>query len=47
MAPADLNATIVAGQRPGVAVEQQALDAVPNAPSFSPFSVSVYVFPVK
>ena len=47
MAPADLNATIVVGQKPGVAVEEQALDAVPATPSFAPFSVNVYAFPVK
>ncbi|MBE3099935.1 MAG: hypothetical protein IMZ44_22685, partial [Planctomycetes bacterium] len=47
MAPADLNATIVVGQKPGVAIEEQALDAVPGTPSFAPFSVNVYAFPVK
>jgi len=47
MAPADLNATIVVGQKPGVTVEEQALDVVPGAPSFAPFSVNVYAFAVK
>jgi alpha-N-arabinofuranosidase len=47
MAPADLNATIVVGQKPGVALEEQALDALPGAASVAPFSVTVYAFPVK
>jgi hypothetical protein len=47
MAPADLDATIVVGHRPGAAVEEQALDAVPGTPSFAPFSVKVYAFPVR
>jgi len=41
------NATIVEGQKPGVAIEEQALDAVPGTPSLAPFSVNVYAFPVK
>jgi hypothetical protein len=47
MAPADLNATIVVGQKPGVVVEEMALDAEPATPSFAAFSVTVYAFPVK
>jgi hypothetical protein len=47
MAPADLNATIVVGQKPGVEVEEQALNVVPGALSVAPFSVNVYAFPVK
>jgi alpha-N-arabinofuranosidase len=47
MAPADLNATIVVGQKPGAVVEEMALDAVPATPSFAAFSVTVYAFPAK
>jgi hypothetical protein len=47
MAAADLNATIVVGQKARAAVEELALDAVPGAPSFAPLSVNVYAFPVK
>jgi alpha-N-arabinofuranosidase len=47
LAPARIDATIVPGQRPGVEIEEQTLDAVPSAPSFAPFSVNVYEFPVE
>lgn len=47
MAPPDINATIVVGQKPGVQIEEQTLDAVPGAVTLAPWSVSIYEFPVK
>ena len=47
MAPSDLEATIVVGEPPGVEVEELALDAVPESEAFAPFSVSLYVLPVR
>jgi alpha-N-arabinofuranosidase len=41
MAPASLNATIVAGRKPGVEVEERALDATPKTVTLAPFSVSI------
>jgi hypothetical protein len=47
MAPADLNAKIVAGEKPEVEVEEQTVDAVPISPTFAPWSVTICEFPVK
>ncbi|MBN2181494.1 MAG: hypothetical protein JW715_06240 [Sedimentisphaerales bacterium] len=47
MAPQSLTATVVAGQEPGVKIEEQSLDAIPANPTFAPFSVNIYEFPVK
>jgi hypothetical protein len=47
MAPSDIKATIVVGQIPGVAVEEQAIDAMSHNSTFAPWSVSIYEFPVK
>ena len=47
MAPSDINASIVVGQAPGVAVEEQTIDAMPHNPAFAPWSVTIYEFPVK
>jgi alpha-N-arabinofuranosidase len=47
LAPAGLNATIVIGQKPGVEVEEQSVEAVPATPTFAPWSVTLYEFPVK
>jgi len=47
MAPDSLTATVVVGQEPGVKIEEQALDAIPSSPTFAPFSVNIYEFPVK
>jgi alpha-N-arabinofuranosidase len=47
MAPADLNAKIVAGEKPEVEVEEQTVDAVPTSPTFAPWSVTICEFPVK
>jgi alpha-N-arabinofuranosidase len=44
MAPTSVDATIVVGQKPGVAVEEAALDGGPKAESIPPFSVSVYEY---
>jgi hypothetical protein len=47
MAPASLNATVVVGQKPGVEVEELALDGVPHTVAIAPISVTIYEFPVK
>jgi alpha-N-arabinofuranosidase len=47
IAPESLTATVVVGQEPGVKIEEQALDAIPSSPTFDPFSVNIYEFPVK
>ena len=47
MAPSNLNANIVAGQNPGVQVEDIALYAIPMNPTFAPYSVNLYEFPAK
>jgi alpha-N-arabinofuranosidase len=47
MAPSHLNATIVVGQKPGVEVEEQTVDTIPIAPTFAPWSVTIYEFPTK
>jgi alpha-N-arabinofuranosidase len=47
MAPASLNATVVVGQKPGVEVEELALDGVPHTVAIAPISVTIYEFPVR
>jgi hypothetical protein len=47
MAPQSLTATVVVGQEPSVKIEEQMLDAIPASPTFAPFSVNIYEFPVK
>jgi alpha-N-arabinofuranosidase len=47
MAPSSLTANIVVGQEPGVKIEQLSVDQVPTNPTFAPFSVNIYEFPVK
>jgi alpha-N-arabinofuranosidase len=47
MAPESLTATVAVGQEPGVKIEEQTLDAIPVNPTFAPFSVNIYEFPVK
>jgi alpha-N-arabinofuranosidase len=47
MAPESLTATVVVGQEPGVKIEEQTLDSIPANPTFAPFSVNIYEFPVK
>jgi alpha-N-arabinofuranosidase len=47
MAPASVDATITIGQKPGVEVQEQRLDSLPDSLSLPPFSVSIYSFPVQ
>ena len=47
MAPPNLNATIVVGQKPGVQVEERALEAVPATATVAPFSVNIYELTLK
>ncbi len=47
MAPSSVDATIIVGQKPGVAVEEQKLTSVPDAMSVPPFSVNIYSFAVQ
>jgi alpha-N-arabinofuranosidase len=47
MAPPSLTATVVVGQEPGVKIEEQSLTALPENPTFAPFSVNIYEFPAK
>ena len=41
------SATVFVGQEPGVKIEEQSLDAIPTSPTFTPFSVNIYEFPVR
>jgi alpha-L-arabinofuranosidase len=47
MAPPDLDATIVAGEKPGVEVQEHVLDAVPSSLTLPPWSVSLYDLPAR
>jgi len=47
MAPGSLTATVVVGQEPGVKIEEQSLDTIPANPTFAPFSVNIYEFPIQ
>lgn len=47
MAPASVDATITVGQKPGVAVQEQELEAVPKEITAPPFSVSIYSFSIQ
>jgi hypothetical protein len=47
IAPAKLNATITPGQKPEVEVEEQAVAGLPASGRYAPFSVSLYVVPVR
>lgn len=47
MAPASVDATITVGQKPGVEVQQDALESVPETISVPPFSVSIFSFPTR
>ncbi|MFI5096301.1 MAG: alpha-N-arabinofuranosidase, partial [Candidatus Acidiferrales bacterium] len=44
MAPASVDATITAGEKPGVEVQDQGLASVPETISVPPFSVNIYSF---
>ena len=47
MAPASVDATIVVGQKPGVEVQEQDVNSVPDAMVVLPFSVNLYSYPVQ
>ena len=47
MAPKSVEATITLGQKPEVAVEEQAIPSVPDSLLVPPFSVNIYSFPVR
>jgi len=47
MARSSPTATVPGGQEPGVQIEEQPIDPVPANPTFAPFSVNIYKFPVK
>jgi hypothetical protein len=47
MAPQSLSANVVAGQEPGVRIDEQPLAAVPRSATFAPWSVNIYEFPVR
>jgi alpha-N-arabinofuranosidase len=47
MAPANVDATITVGQKPGVTVEEEPLVSVPETMSIPPFSVNIYSFAVQ
>lgn len=47
MAPSDVNARIVVGQKPEVSVDESAFDSMPAAASIPKFSVSIYEFAVR
>jgi alpha-N-arabinofuranosidase len=47
MAPPSLNVTIALGQKPGVEVEQRALESVPGTVSVAPFSVNIFKLTAK
>jgi alpha-N-arabinofuranosidase len=47
MAPTNINATIVVGQKPQVEIEEHQVDAVPNTATIAPISVNIYEFTVR
>jgi alpha-N-arabinofuranosidase len=47
MAPPSVDATITAGQKPGVEVEEQGQATIPDTMAVPPFSVSIYSFAVE
>ena len=47
MAPRTLDATITPGQKPEVDVEEQAVAGLPASGRYPPFSVSLFVIPVR
>jgi len=47
MAPQSLTANVVVGQAPGVRIDEQSLTALPRSPTFAPWSVNIYEFPVR
>ena len=47
MAPLSVDATISVGEKPGVEIQEQAVESVPEILSVPPFSVSIYSFRVQ
>jgi alpha-N-arabinofuranosidase len=47
LAPETVDAAITVGQKPGVEMQEQALDAVPESMVVPPFSVSVYSYAIE
>ena len=47
MAPPTLTANVEVGHEPGVTIDVETLSALPENPTFAPFSVNIYEFPVK
>ncbi len=47
MAPESLTATVVVGQEPGVTIEEQSLDTLPESLTYAPFSVSIFELPAQ
>jgi alpha-N-arabinofuranosidase len=47
MAPAALDATITPGEKPEVEVEERAVAGLPASGRYPPFSVSLYVIPIR
>jgi alpha-L-arabinofuranosidase len=47
MAPANIDAAIIIGQKPQVEIEEQPLDAEPSSVAVAPISVNIYEFTVK
>ena len=47
MAPADINTTIVVGQKPGVEVEEHPLDGLPDTVTIAPISVNIFELVLK
>jgi alpha-N-arabinofuranosidase len=47
MAPSSIDATIVVGQKPGVEVEEHALDSMPDTATIAPISVNIFEFALK
>ena len=47
MAPKTVDATVTVGQSPGVSVQEQELNSVPDSIRVPPFSVTIYSFPIQ
>jgi len=47
MAPSSVDAVVAVGVKPGVAVEEHALGAVPDTIETPPFSISIYSYPLQ
>ena len=47
MAPSSVDAVVAVGKKPEVAVEEHALESVPDTIEAPPFSISIYSYPVQ